>query len=57
MDDRLRRFTHDCSGNTAVEYAIILAFIAVVVLGTLHAIGINLDTAFDMVASGLTNLL
>ena len=57
MDDRFKRFTHDCSGNTAVEYAIILAFIAVVVLGTLHAIGINLDTAFDIVASGLTNLL
>ena len=57
MEDRPKRFTNDSSGNTAVEYAIILAFISVVVIGTLHAIGIDLNTAFDMVTSGLTNLL
>ena len=57
MDEGSKRFAHDGSGNTAIEYALILAFIAVVVLGTLHAIGIDLNTAFDMVTSGLTNLL
>ena len=44
MEDRPKRFTND-------------SFISVVVIGTLHAIGIDLNTAFDMVTSGLTNLL
>jgi pilus assembly protein Flp/PilA len=47
---RLRR---DQSGATAIEYGLIAALIAVVIIGGLSAIGTNLNTAFASVATSV----
>ena len=41
-------------GPTAVEYAIMMAFIIVVCIGTVTAIGTNADTKFGKVKDALT---
>ena len=47
---RLRR---DESGATAIEYGLIAALIAVVIITALNTIGSNLLVAFNAVGSGL----
>jgi pilus assembly protein Flp/PilA len=42
------------SGQGMVEYGLILALIAVVVIAALTLIGQNIETKFDKVASALT---
>ena len=49
----LRRFLRDDSGATAVEYGLIAALIAVVVLSALRTIGTNMNTKFMNVSSAL----
>jgi pilus assembly protein Flp/PilA len=46
----VRRLTEDKSGVTAIEYGLIAAVAAVVVMGT---VGTNLSTVFSEVASSL----
>jgi len=53
MKKLIARFVKEESGATAIEYGLIAALIAVVVITTLTAIGTNLDTAFSTVASAL----
>jgi pilus assembly protein Flp/PilA len=53
MNNSLARFLRDESGATAIEYGLIAALIAVVIIGTLTAIGTNLSTKFDSVATSL----
>ncbi|MFJ4168166.1 Flp family type IVb pilin [Paenarthrobacter sp. NPDC089714] len=43
------RFTSE-KGATAVEYGIMVALIAVVIIGAVTAIGTNLDLSFDKIA-------
>ncbi|MBZ8133774.1 Flp family type IVb pilin [Afifella sp. IM 167] len=53
MKKLIARFVKDESGATAIEYGLIAALIAVVVITTLTAIGGNLNIAFSSVASAL----
>jgi pilus assembly protein Flp/PilA len=47
------RFLQDESGATAIEYGLIAALIAVVIIGAVTAIGTNLNGTFNSVATNL----
>ena len=49
----LRRFIDDESGATAIEYGLIAALIAVVVITALTNIGTHLNTKFTAIATAL----
>ena len=48
-----RRLVRDESGPTAVEYAVMLALIIVVVIGSVRLIGSNSNSAFQSAAQAL----
>ena len=54
MRNLLNRFAKDESGATAIEYGLIAALIAVVIIAALTAIGGSLKTKFEAVDAGLT---
>ena len=47
------RFYSDESGATAIEYGLIAALIAVVIIGAVTAVGTKLSTTFTTVSSNL----
>nr|WP_295111735.1 Flp family type IVb pilin [uncultured Caulobacter sp.] len=47
MTRLLKAFAQDESGATAIEYGLIVALIAVVVVGAVTTLGTNLDKAFN----------
>lgn len=49
-----RRFLKDEEGVTAIEYGLIAALIAVVIIGAVTAVGTDLDATFDKVANAIT---
>jgi pilus assembly protein Flp/PilA len=49
------RFLKDESGATAIEYGLIAALIAVVLVVSLKAVGTALGGAFDKVATDVTS--
>ena len=49
----LNRFVQDESGATAIEYGLIAALIAVVIISALKTIGTNLNTAFTTIGTNL----
>ena len=49
----ISRFVRDESGATAIEYGLIAALIAVVIITALTTVGSNLNTKFNAVATGL----
>lgn len=49
----LTRFLKDQSGATAIEYGLIAAGIAVVIISVVQGIGTNLVTKFTAVQDGL----
>jgi pilus assembly protein Flp/PilA len=51
MSKFVQRFVQDESGATAIEYGLIVALIAVVIITAVTTIGTNLSTAFNSVAS------
>ena len=53
MKERLKQFIREEEGASAVEYGLLVAGIAVVVMGAIYAIGTNLNTKFESVASRL----
>jgi len=53
MSKLISRFVRDESGATAIEYGLIAALIAVVIITVLTTIGSNLNTKFQSVADGL----
>jgi pilus assembly protein Flp/PilA len=53
MTNLISRFVRDESGATAIEYGLIAALIAVVVITALTTIGSNLSTKFTAVATAL----
>ena len=55
MTNLLSRFSRDESGATAIEYGLIAALIAVVIITALKTVGSNLLTAFNSVGSGLAS--
>ena len=54
MSKFFARFAHDESGVTAMEYGMIAALIAVVILAVLQTTGSNLNTTFGSISSALT---
>ncbi len=48
-----KRFIQSESGATAIEYGLIVALIAVFIIGAVTAVGTNLATQFNSVASTL----
>jgi pilus assembly protein Flp/PilA len=50
---KLKRFLKSEDGPTAVEYAVMLALIVVVCLGTIGTIGKNANSTFTSVANQL----
>jgi Flp pilus assembly pilin Flp len=53
MSDFIRRFWREDSGQDIAEYAVMLAVILVLVVGTIRLIGSNANNAFSSVASSL----
>jgi pilus assembly protein Flp/PilA len=51
MSKFVTRFLKDESGATAIEYGLIAALIAAVLITALTAIGNNLDTKFTSIAT------
>ncbi|THD60468.1 Flp family type IVb pilin [Phenylobacterium sp.] len=54
MSKFVTRFLKDESGATAIEYGLIAALVAVVLVGALTALGTQLSTTFASVTSSLT---
>ena len=53
MNKLISRFVRDESGATAIEYGLIAALIAVVIITALTTIGSNLNTKFTSIATTL----
>ena len=49
----LKRFINDESGATAIEYGLIAALIAVVIIGTVTTLGTRIDGAFQTIQNAL----
>ncbi|HEY0266803.1 MAG TPA: Flp family type IVb pilin [Rhizomicrobium sp.] len=50
----ISRFVRDESGATAIEYGLIAALIAVVIITGVTAVGYKLSTTFATINTGLT---
>ena len=53
MSKFVKRFVKDESGATAIEYGLIAASIAVVIITAVQLLGTNLTTTFNSVAGAL----
>ncbi|HZU41561.1 MAG TPA: hypothetical protein VE994_02735 [Terriglobales bacterium] len=53
MSEMLRRMWSDDEGQDIAEYAVMLAVILVIVVGTIKLIGSNANNVFSNVASSL----
>lgn len=53
MNNLFFRFVRDESGATAIEYGLIAALIAVVVIGAVSTVGSNLSGTFSTVAGSV----
>ena len=53
MTTFLKRFADDDSGATAIEYGLIAAGIAVVIIAAVNAIGTNLTGVFEDIGTEL----
>jgi len=49
----IKKFIKDDAGVTAIEYGLIAALIAVVIIAAVKLIGTNLDATFDTVGAAL----
>jgi pilus assembly protein Flp/PilA len=49
----IRRFLHDDTGATAIEYGLIAAGIAVAIIVAVQTLGTNLNTTFSSVSTAL----
>jgi Flp pilus assembly pilin Flp len=53
MKNLFRKFWSDESGQDIAEYAVMLAVILVLVVGTIRLVGSNANTVFSSVASSI----
>ena len=53
MQHLFRRFLREDSGATAIEYGLIAAGIAVVIITAVQLVGTNLTTTFNSVANAV----
>lgn len=51
--EKIRVFLKDETGATAIEYAVIAAGIGVAILGAVNALGTNLNTKWESVATAM----
>ncbi len=49
----LKRFLKDESGATAIEYGLIAALIAVVIIGAVQLLGTNITNQFNTIAAAI----
>jgi pilus assembly protein Flp/PilA len=56
MIQKLKNFFKDEEGATAVEYGIMVAAIAAVIIGVVIAVGSSTESAFESVNSALQQL-
>lgn len=47
-----RRLARDVSGATAIEYALLAAFIAIAIIGSARTVSVQLSNTFSDVAGG-----
>lgn len=52
-NERISRFWFEDDGQDIAEYAVMLAVILVIVIGTIRLVGTNANNAFSSVASSL----
>ena len=50
---RIRKLVGDDRGATAVEYGLMVALIAIVIIGSVTLVGVNLNALFAAVAAAL----
>jgi pilus assembly protein Flp/PilA len=55
MQNFARRFIADRSGATAIEYGLIVALIAVVIIGAVTTLGTNLNTSLSTAGSAVAH--
>jgi Flp pilus assembly pilin Flp len=55
MKDLVMRMWHDEQGQDIAEYAVMLAVILVLVIGTIRLIGGNANNVFSQVASSVSS--
>ena len=53
----IKQFIRDEEGVTAIEYGLIAALIAVVIIAAVRLVGTNLDAVFDRVALELSTAI
>ena len=56
MSKLVTRFAQDQSGATAIEYGLIVALIAVVIITAVATLGTKLNNAFTAINTGLGNI-
>ncbi len=54
MRNLFHRFVKDQAGVTAIEYGLIAALIAVVIITAVRTVGTDLQTTFNSIATALT---
>jgi len=55
MNKFVSRFLKDESGATAIEYGLIAALIAVVIIGAVSTLGSNLGNTFNHIAANVSH--
>jgi len=53
MRNLAKSFLRSESGATAIEYGLIVALIAVVIIGAVTLVGTNMSTSFNTIASSV----
>lgn len=53
MTKLIKSFANDESGATAIEYGLIAALIAVIIIGAITVVGTKLSTTFSTVATSI----
>ena len=53
MKNMIHKFFREEEGATAVEYGLMVALIAVVIIGAVTTLGTNLSSKFDSVATSV----
>ena len=55
MKNLISRFANDESGATAIEYGLLAALIAVVLISALTTLGRNMSTQFSAIGTAVNN--
>ena len=54
MVNQMMRFVKEDEGATAIEYGLLAALIAAVIVGAVQTLGQNVNGAFNQVATGIS---